>query len=483
MNFKTLQNSVLQIKYKNIIRHKIHIIVFCIIQIYGNFIILAQPRPSKNQWQWHQLETYAFIHFGINTFTDKEWGLGNENPSLLAPTELNTDQWAKVVKDAGLKAIILTCKHHDGFALWPSQYTKHNISESNYKNGKGDIVGELAASCKKYGLKFGIYLSPWDRNHAQYGQADYINYYRNQLKELFAKYGPVFEMWFDGANGGEGYYGGANEKRRIDGRHYYDWPTTINLVKGLEPNILFFSDAGPDIRWVGNERGLAGTTNWNSISPDTLYAGKAGIELLLNTGHEDGSNWIPAEVDVSIRPGWFWHEAENNLVKSPEKLFEIYLNSVGRGSNLLLNIPPDRRGLIHENDIKALMAWRKIIDETFANNLSIKAKVLHGKKIKKLNDNNLESYRALAKNTPTELRWPKPQTISFVEISEYLPLGQNVKKIEIQAWIHNSWQSIAVATTIGYKRILKLNKTITNRLRLIILDSKGLSNISEIKTF
>lgn len=280
------------------------IITICIIYIniyLAQIALFAQavvsftgPKPSKQQLKWHELESYAFIHFSLNTFTNKEWGFGNENPQLFNPTTLNTDQWAKVVKNAGLKAIILTCKHHDGFTLWPSKYGSYGIGASPYRNGKGDIVKDLAASCKKYGLKFGIYLSPWDRNHAEYGKEPYVNYYRKQLQELFENYGPIFEMWFDGANGGDGYYGGANEKRKIDGKTYYDWPTTIKMVKDMEPNILFFSDAGPDIRWVGNERGLAGATNWNTISTDTLFAGKAQIENLLNSGHKNGKQWVPA---------------------------------------------------------------------------------------------------------------------------------------------------------------------------------------------
>lgn len=287
------------------------------------------PTPSTKQLEWHELETYAFIHFTTNTFTGKEWGYGDESPSIFNPTNTNVDQWVRTLKNTGFKAVILTAKHHDGFCLWPSKYTKHSIAASPYKKGKGDLVKEVAQACKKHGLKFGIYLSPWDRNREDYGSPSYVTYYRNQLKELFENYGPVFEMWFDGANGGDGYYGGAREKRRIDGKTYYDWPGTISMVRNMEPNILFFSDAGPDIRWVGNERGIAGETNWNTISPDTLYAGKAGIESLLNTGHENGTSWIPAEVDVSIRPGWFYHAEEDGKVKTPEELFDIYLTSVG----------------------------------------------------------------------------------------------------------------------------------------------------------
>jgi alpha-L-fucosidase len=332
------------------------------------------PVPSDEQLAWHEMELNAFIHFTINTFTDKEWGYGDENPSLFNPTQANPNQWVTVLRDAGFKGVILTCKHHDGFCLWPSQYTDHSVKNSPYKNGRGDIVKEVADACRQYGLKFGIYVSPWDRNHAAYGSPAYVEYYRQQIKELFNRYGPIFEMWFDGANGGDGYYGGARERRRIDGSTYYDWPTTLKMIREVEPNVIFFSDAGPGVRWVGNERGVAGETNWNMITPDTLFAGKAGIEVLLNTGSENGTHWIPAEVDVSIRPGWFYHEKEDAQVKSPEKLLDIYLTSVGRGSTLLLNVPPDRRGMIHENDVVALLQWRRLLSEAFKTNLAASAK-------------------------------------------------------------------------------------------------------------
>src|SRR5687767_1724959 len=324
--------------------------------------LAAGPTPSQSQLEWHAMEMNAFVHFSLNTFTGKEWGYGDEKPSIFNPTSFNPDQWVEAFKNGGFKGVILTCKHHDGFCLWPTAYSDHSVKKSPFKNGAGDVVKELSEACKRKGLKFGVYLSPWDRNHAEYGSPAYLEYYRNQLKELFTHYGPIFEMWFDGANGGDGYYGGANEKRRINGATYYDWPTTLSLVREIEPGILFFSDAGPGVRWVGNERGVAGETNWCTITPDTLFAGKAGIERLLNTGSAEGNTWIPAEVDVSIRPGWFYHANEDSLVKSAEKLFDIYLTSVGRGSTLLLNVPPDRRGLFHENDVKALYGFKKLLD-------------------------------------------------------------------------------------------------------------------------
>jgi len=281
------------------------------------------PVPTNRQLAWHKMEMNAFIHFTTNTFTDKEWGYGDEKPAVFNPQNLNAEQWIETLKKAGFKGVILTCKHHDGFCLWPSKYTEHSVKSSPWKNGKGNVVQEVHDACRKYDLKFGIYLSPWDRNRADYGTPSYIDYYRNQLKELFGLYNPVFEMWFDGANGGDGYYGGAREKRQINGKTYYDWPSTLAMVREMAPDVIFFSDAGPDIRWCGNETGYVGETNWNTINADTLYAGKPNISDLLNKGDEKGNQWIPAEVDVSIRPGWFYHSREDSLVKTPQQVFDI----------------------------------------------------------------------------------------------------------------------------------------------------------------
>lgn len=454
----------------------------------------ALPVPTEAQLRWHEMETNAFIHFTTNTFTDLEWGNGDESPKIFNPTAINVDQWITTLKDAGFKGVVLTCKHHDGFCLWPSGHTEHTIAKSPYKGGKGDIVKEVSEACKQHGLKFGVYLSPWDRNHAEYGRPPYIDYYRNQLKEIFANYGPVFEMWFDGANGGTGYYGGANEKRSINGSQYYDWPTTLNLVREMEPNVIFFSDAGPGVRWVGNERGIAGETNWNSISPDTLFAGKAGIEKLLNTGHENGTAWIPAETDVSIRPGWFYHAKEDSLVKSPEKLFDIYLTSVGRGSTLLLNVPPDRRGLIHENDVVSLKGWRKLLDDEFKTNIAARAKVeatnFRGESEKysgaNVTDGRNETYWATdddVKSASVEISWPAQKSIKYVMLQEYIKLGQRVKSFTVEARVGEEWKKITEGTTIGYKRILKFDPIETSAIRVTITDSKACPVISNIEVY
>jgi len=453
------------------------------------------PLPTERQLAWHDLEQYAFIHFTTNTFTGKEWGYGDEDPDIFNPTGMNTDKWIKTFKEVGFKGVVLTCKHHDGFCLWPSAYTDHSVKNSKWKDGKGDVVKEVRASCNKYDLKFGVYLSPWDRNRADYAKPSYVEYYRKQLRELFTNYGPVFEMWFDGANGGNGYYGGANEKRSIDGLSYYDWPSTIKMVQKMEPKIVFFSDAGPDIRWCGNEKGYVGETNWSLLTTDTIYAGKAGIEDLLNHGSEDGNQWLPAEVDVSIRKGWFYHESEDSLVKTPEQLFDIYLNSVGRGANLILNIPPDQRGLLHENDVKALKGWRKLIDEAFAKNIALNCKVtadMYRGKIDQfaahnLNDGDKETYWATEDGIlkgSLEFDFGKGQVVKYVVLQEYIRLGQRIRKFNIEAWKDNSWQEIAQATTIGHKRIIKLEHPVeTQKLRINIEDSRACPVISNIEIY
>ncbi|MGB3776176.1 MAG: alpha-L-fucosidase, partial [Leeuwenhoekiella sp.] len=437
------------------------------------------PVPTEEQLAWYDMEMNAFIHFTTNTFTDKEWGYGDESPSIFNPTELDVNQWMNTLEKAGFKGVILTAKHHDGFALFPSEFTEHDIANSPYKEGKGDIVKEVAESARVHDLKFGIYLSPWDRNRADYGEDSYVTYYRNQLKEVFKNYGPVFEMWFDGANGGDGFYGGADEERKIDKTVYYHWPETLAMVEKIEPNVLFFSDAGPDLRWVGNEEGIGGETNWNTITPDTLYAGQAGITELLQTGSEDGTEWIPAEVNTSIRPGWFYHKAEDSLVRDAENLFQLYLTSVGRGSTLLLNIPPDRRGLFHENDVEALLGFRKILDSVFADNLaesaSISADSFRGNSetynAEKAIDTDPETYFATDDATTTatlEIELLQEEALHYIVLQEYIKLGQRVEKFTVSAWENNAWEKVAQGTTIGHKRILELKGIATTKIKVEI---------------
>jgi alpha-L-fucosidase len=452
------------------------------------------PVPSAAQLAWHKMETNAFVHFTTNTFTGREWGNGDESEKVFNPTALNANQWAQTLKETGFKTMILTCKHHDGFCLWPSKYTQHSVKNSPYKNGKGDVVREASDACKKAGIHFGVYLSPWDRNQATYGKPAYITYYRKQLKELFTNYGPIVEMWFDGANGGSGYYGGANETRKIDAATYYDWPKTLALVRSIQPNVIFFSDAGPGVRWVGNESGLAGETNWNTISTDTLFAGKHDVEKLLNTGSPDGNKWIPAEVDVSIRPGWFYHAAEDAKVKTPEQLFDIYLTSVGRGSTLLLNIPPDQRGLFNEIDVQSLKGFRDLLNKTFANNLAKNAAVTANSyrgstkeyAAANITDGNGNTYWATDDNVKTgslEIEMNKKSIVQFIVLQEYIQLGQRVKSFSVDVWKDNAWQPVANATTIGYKRILKIAPVETNKVKINITDSKECPVISNIEIY
>lgn len=444
--------------------------------------------PSPAQLAWHEMEMNAFVHFSINTFTDKEWGYGDESPALFAPDELDPDQWVKVFRDAGFKGVILTAKHHDGFCLWPSQFTEHSIKNSPVKT---DVVKAVSEACKKYGLKFGIYLSPWDRNHPEYGRPPYVDYYRAQLDELFKTYGPVFEMWFDGANGGDGFYGGAREKRTINGSTYYQWPATLDLVRSFNSDIIFFSDAGPGVRWVGNERGVAGETNWNTITADTLFAGKPGIEQLLNTGSEDGTKWIPAETDVSIRPGWFYHASQDALVKSPDHLFEIYLTSVGRGSTLLLNVPPDRHGKINPIDVESLQGFRKLIDKTFALDHAPSGKVEGESRggpyqAAGLTDTDPQTIWATEEGVisgSVTLTWENSKRVNYVVLEEPIKLGQRVRSFDVEAMVNGSWSRVATGTTIGYKRILKIDSIQTNSIRINIYDSKECVVLSGLKVY
>ena len=449
--------------------------------------------PSDRQLKWHELEMYAFIHFTVNTFTDKEWGYGDELEKVFNPTEFDADKIVSVLKDGGMKGVVLTCKHHDGFCLWPSKYTEHSVKNSPWKDGKGDMVKEFSEACKKHGLKFGTYLSPWDRNHKDYATPEYITYYRNQLRELLTNYGPIFEMWFDGANGGDGYYGGAKEKRKIDNRTYYDWKNTWSIVRELQPDACMFSDGGPDVRWVGNESGFAGETCWATFSAEESRPGSAGTGNL-NKGDRPGSAWMPAEVDVSIRPGWFYHAKEDEKVKSVDHLLKIYYESVGRGANLILNVPPDRRGLVHEIDAKNLREWRKILDETFAKDLSDDAKITasntRGNDVLFAPGNVLDDKRGSYWATDDEIKTPelvldmgKPITFNVVQIREYLPLGQRVESVAVDCWSNDKWEEFATATSIGNNRLIRSKDITTSKVRLRITAAAACPAISEFSLF
>ncbi|HOW09366.1 MAG TPA: alpha-L-fucosidase [Bacteroidales bacterium] len=449
------------------------------------------PLPSERQLAWHEMEYYMFVHFTVNTFTDKEWGYGDEPESVFNPTELDCRQWAKTARDAGMKEIIITAKHHDGFCLWPSAYTEHSVKNSPWRDGKGDVLTELRKACDEYGLKMGVYLSPWDRNSAVYGTPEYLVYYRNQLKELLTKYGDIFEVWFDGANGGDGYYGGARETRRIDNKTYYDWPNTHKIVRELQPGAVMFSDAGPDVRWVGNERGMGSITNWCLLKKDELYPG-GNFAPILGEGHEDGNYWVPAEVDVSIRPGWFYHQSQDSLVRSPENLMELYYSSVGRNSNLLLNIPPDRRGLLHENDVKSLLAFRELREKEFATELAKGKKavsdVSRGKdyRASNVNDGNPETYWATpddASKGSITIDLGEETEVNRILVQEYIKLGQRVREFKAEAFTGGEWHTIVEGTTIGHKIIRRFPVVKTQKIRFSILKSKACPLISNIELF
>ena len=449
--------------------------------------------PSPVQLKYLDMEMVGFIHFTVNTFTDKEWGYGDESPQIFNPTELDTDQWAQAAKDGGLKQLILTAKHHDGFCLWPSEYNEHSVKNSSYRGGKGDIVRELVESCRKHGLKVGLYLSPWDRNHKDYGKPEYITYYRNQLRELLTNYGEINEIWFDGANGGDGYYGGANETRKIDSKTYYDWDSTFALVKQLQPNISIFSDAGPDIHWIGNEHGFAGETFWSMINRDQLVIG-ASDPAYLNTGDPNGKDWVTGQCDVSIRPGWFYHENQDSLVKTPEQLMDIYYKSVGRNAILLLNLPPDQRGLLHEIDVASLKTFKETIDKIFDVDLAKGASAtannyrLNHKKFSPTNvlDDDPDNYWATDDQTfPAELTITLAEEKEFdhVVIAEPVRFGQRVSQFRLEIEGQNGWETVFEGTTIGYKRILTFDKVKTSKVRLVISDANHTVAISNFGIF
>jgi alpha-L-fucosidase len=441
--------------------------------------------PSKAQLRWHAREIYAFLHFTVNTFTDREWGYGDEDCSVFNPTAFDADQIVSSLKAGGMKAAILTCKHHDGFCLWPTKTTDHNVSHSSWKDGKGDVVREISTACKRHGLEFGIYVSPWDRNNPHYGSPEYVNVYRQQLHELLTEYGPICEVWHDGANGGDGYYGGARETRSIDRRVYYHWPETWAMIRKLQPNAVIFSDVGPDIRWVGNESGFANETCWATYDPVGEDGGAAAPGFIKSqfsgTGTQHGKHWLPAECDVSIRPGWFWHEKENSQVKSPVKLLELYYKSVGRGASFLLNVPPDRRGLINEADAASLAEFSKTMKSTFKTNVAKGAKLaasnVRGKHtefgVDRLLDDRLDTYWATDNGVTTaDVRVDNTKEMHFnvVKLRENIALGQRIDEFGLDTWVDGAWHEFAAGTSIGSCRLVRLPqpmKSCTIRLRIV----------------
>lgn len=465
--------------------------------------LAANITPSPRQLAWQEMEFTAFFHFSVNTFTDREWGDGKENPSVFNPTNLDARQWVKTAKDAGIKLVILTCKHHDGFCLWPSKFTEHSVKNSPYKNGKGDVVKDLADACKELGVKFGVYLSPWDRHEKTYGDSPIYNqYFLNQLTELLSNYGNISEVWFDGACGE-----GPNGKKQV-----YDWKSYYSIIRKLQPNAVI-AVMGPDVRWVGTESGYGRETEW-SVAPASANsvteisassqqnAGDGsfvpeGDMMKVDLGSRSviskakGLIWYPSEVDVSIRPGWFYHAKDDERVKSPEKLLDIYFSSVGRNSLLLLNIPPDRRGLLQENDVHNLQLFKKAVDDIFATNYLSGAKIKSDSHFGKhkadfcIDNDNKTWWAAASKQSEAnlELNLKGQQTFNVLMLQEHIQTGQRIESFILDGWVNGAWQKLTEGTTVGYKRLLRFNTVTTDKVRLRILKSRLNPTLSSFGLF
>ncbi|MDR1881547.1 MAG: alpha-L-fucosidase [Prevotella sp.] len=425
--------------------------------------------PSEDQIKWQKLEYYMFVHFGPNTFTDVEWGDGKEDPKVFNPAGVDCRQWAATAKAAKMKGIIITAKHHDGFCLWPSKYSAHTVRESPWKDGKGDILKELSDACREYGLKFGLYLSPWDRNHPAYGTNGYNQVFANTLDEVLSGYGEVFEQWFDGANGE-----GHNGKKQV-----YNWDLFHKTVYRNQAHAIIFSDVGPGCRWMGNEKGIAGETNWSTLNTEGFEPGRGAPSVeILNNGEQGGKAWVPAETDVSIRPGWFYSPSTDDKVKTVEELMDIYYTSVGRNSNLLLNVPPDRRGRIHPADSMRLMEFRKAIDEAFEENLVSGSEARSGEtrsgaqyRPDNILDDDYDTYWASKDDSLSpsiEIEFKKSATFNRLLLQEYIPLGQRVSSFSVKYRDEEKggWCELTKATTIGYKRILRFPAVTTDKIKI-----------------
>lgn len=421
--------------------------------------------PHPRQVKWHDRRMYAFIHFSMNTFTDKEWGFGDEDPAMFNPTDFDADQIVGAAVAGGLTGLIITAKHHDGFCLWPTTLTEHCVRNSPWRGGKGDVVGELEAACRRAGINFGVYLSPWDRNRADYGKPSYVEYYRAQLTELCTRYGKLFEVWFDGANGGDGYYGGARETRQIDAPKYYNWPGIIELVHSLQPDACTFDPLGADIRWVGNEEGHAGDPCWPTM-PNAPYEMDKGY-----TGVRGAELWWPAETDVSIRPGWFYHADEDTQVKTPQKLMEMFDRSVGHGSNFLLNLPPDRRGRIPDRDVASLKAFGDAIRATFAQDLArgalASASADIGSTAASAIDGNPDTFwcaPAEARDAALALELQPGTRFDTIVLREWLPLGLRTTTFAIDiADDGGEWREIARKDMVGPERHVRMPAPVSPR--------------------
>ena len=404
------------------------------------------PTPSPQQLAWQEKEFYLFMHFGPNTFTNLEWGKGSEDPNIFNPTQIDCNQWASIAKASGAKGIIITAKHHDGFCLWPSKFSTHTVRESKWMNGKGDVIKMLSEACKKAGIEMGVYISPWDRNHPQYGTPAYNDIYIQTMKELLTGYGKFFELWWDGANGE-----GANGKKQV-----YDFKRFQDSALAYQSHLVIFSDIGPHIRWIGNEDGIINETNWNLLDTAGFKRGEGGPPTdTLNKGNYNGKVWIPGEADVSIRKGWFYHEEEDNTVKTDKQLFNLYLKNVGRGGNFLLNVPPNRKGLISPADSTSLMEFKKMRDAAFKNN------VLKNATIKK-HGNEMDICLTQA------------ATFNTLQLQEQIKFGQRVISFEIEAGDNeSSLKKIAASTTIGRKKIIQFPMVTAKCIKVKITATKA----------
>ncbi|MEP7325272.1 MAG: alpha-L-fucosidase [Gemmatimonadota bacterium] len=418
----------------------------------------ARPVPSRSQLNWHRDELALFLHFGVNTFTDREWGDGKEDPAIFNPAGLDARQWACTAKVAGFKTLILTAKHHDGFCLWPSKLTTHSVVSSPWREGKGDVVRELVDACQAEGLKAGLYLSPWDRHEPSYGDSPrYNDHYIGQLTELLTWYGPIREVWFDGANGE-----GPNGKRQV-----YDWERIHRTVRQRQPEAVMFSDAGPDIRWIGNERGIAGDPNWCTMDPAAVpYAGADGPGIIeaLQHGDPNGTVWRPGEADVSIRPGWFYHPAEDSQVRSTENLLALYRSSVGSNAGLLLNVPPNRDGLLSAADASRLDEFGSALRDLFVRDLAAGA-------------------RATTGAGGVELILRNPQSFDHVVIQEDIVQGQTVALHSVEVREGAGWKTIAEGTTVGYKRVHRVPAVTASQVRLVIRSALAPPRISRFSLY